>query len=140
MAQKGVVFTTRLSTRECADLFRRGHQSTRRTTARITELLDKVSGQGLADYYTPTSDSPFDALDGEPDFSVGVQVLGGVGGVRAGGTPVHMYVFEQQGQREVQLVSAHGITGGTGSARAVRKFFEQFQNADRGLTVTDGNV
>jgi hypothetical protein len=140
MAQKGVVFTTSLSTKECADLFREGWQSTRRVTARVTEVLDKVTGQGLADFYTPTWDSPFAAIDGVPDFSVGVQVLGGIGGVRAGGTPIHMYVFDRPDEREVQLVSTYTITGGTGAARVVRRFFEQFRTADPELSVTDGNV
>lgn len=140
MAQKGVVFATSLSVKECADLFRQGWQTTRRTTARLTEMLDKVSGHGLADFYTPTSDDPFASVDGVPDFSVGVQVLGGIGGIRAGGTPIHMYVFEGGERREVQLVSTYSVTGGIGAARVVRRFLEQFQGADPNLTISDGNV
>ncbi len=141
MSQKGVVFETTLSIKDCADLFRQGWQTTRGSTSRLTELLDRATGQGLADFYTPTADDdPSASVDGVPDFSVGVQILGGIGGIRAGGTPIHMYIFEQQAKREVQLVSAYSITGGTGAARVVRRFLEQFQAADPQLKITDGNV
>ncbi len=140
MAQKGVVFSTTVTIKACADLFRQGHQSTRGTTARLTELLDKAGRQGLAEFYTPTDDDPFASVDGVPDFSVGVQILGGIGGVRAGGTPIHMYVFEHGSHRQVQLVSTYTITGGTGAARVVRRFLEQFQGADPKLEIAAGNI
>lgn len=139
MAQKGVVFKTTLSSSQCAELFKQGWQSTRGVMGRVTEAVDAVSGQGLRDFYTPTDDA-FSSFERRPDHAIGVQVLSLAGGIRAGGTPIHMYIFEEGAAREVQLVSKYTITGGIGAARVVRKFLSPFQVADPGLKIVDGNV
>lgn len=141
MAQKGVVFTTALSIKECTDVFRQAADGTRGVMGRITEVTAKASGQGeMVGFYTPTFDSPFATVDGVPDFAVGYNVLSLAGGLRAGGTPIHMYLNEQGGRREAQLVVKHGLTGGTGAARVVRKFLQQFQAADPTVHVDQGNI
>src|ERR1700735_3982953 len=115
MSQKGVVFTTALSIKQCTEVFRRAADGTRGVIGRVTEVTAKVSGQGdMVGFYTPTFDSPFAAVDGIPDFSVGYNVLSLAGGLRAGGTPIHMYLNEKAGRREAQLVSKYTITGGMG--------------------------
>jgi hypothetical protein len=91
-----------------------------------------------AGFYEPTA-SPRDRADRRPDFSYGTQIYGLTTAVRSGGTPVHIYVFGDSGHREVQIVSAHGITGGGGSRRAVQKVLDVFKSADPGLKVTDGD-
>lgn len=141
MAQKGVVFSTALSIKQCTEVFRHAAEGTRGLIGRLTEVTAQVSGQGeMVGYYTPTFDSPFDAVDGTPDFSVGYNVLSLAGGLRAGGTPIHMYLNEQKGRREAQLVVKHGITGGTGAARVVRRFLQQFQAADPTVHIDQGNI
>jgi hypothetical protein len=93
-----------------------------------------------AGFYQPTFDSAFDALDESPTFAVGTQIYGLATAARSGGTPLHMYVFDRSRNREVQLVSAHGLTGGGGSRRVVEKAFAVFRAADPTLKVTDGNI
>jgi len=141
MSQKGVVFTTALTIKQCTEVFRHAADGTRGVIGRLTEVTAKVSGQGdMVGFYTPTFDSPFAGVDGIPDFSVGYNVLSLAGGLRAGGTPIHMYLNEKAGRREAQLVSKYTITGGMGAARVVRKFLDQFRAADPTVHVDQGNI
>jgi hypothetical protein len=141
MAQRGVVFSTTLSIGECTDIFRRGAGSARGGWARLTELVAKMKGNGeLAGFYTPTFDSPFAAVDGVPDFAVGINILGPMHGANGPGVSVHMYVDDRQDRREVQLVSQGGLTGGMRAARLTRKFLEQFEVADPNLKISAGNI
>jgi hypothetical protein len=141
MAQKGVVFTTSLSLKQCTDVFRRGAESARGLNARFTEAIAKVKGNGdMTGFYTPSFDSPFASVDGVPDFAVGINILGPMHGANGPGIPVHMYVDEQQKHRSVQLVSRHGLTGGPRSARLTRKFLDEFRAADPHLRVDEGNI
>lgn len=143
MAQKGVVFRTALSVPNCRDVFEKAAGAANGKFGKAMELIPKAAGgtAGLmqAGFYEPTV-SPLDRADRQPDFSIGTQIYGVMTAARSGGTPVHMYVFNDPGHREVQIVSAHGITGGGGSRRVVRKIFEIFKSADPSLEVTDGNI
>jgi hypothetical protein len=139
--QKGIVFTTELTVKQCADVFRRAAGDARGLNAKLTEVVAKAKGNGdLVGFYTPTWDSPFAAVDGVPDFAVGINILGPMHGANGPGTPVHMYVDDRGDRREVQLVSAHGLTGAVRSARLTRKVFDCFEATDPRLTVTDGNI
>lgn len=141
MKQKGVVFTTSLSVKECADLFRDAAESTRGIKARMSETAASVLGNSeTVGYYTPRFDSPFSTVDGVPDFAIGFNVLKFMGGGQGNGTHVHMYVNDQDAERNVQLVSAHGLTGTARSARCVSIFLQQFQSADRALRMIDSNI
>jgi hypothetical protein len=141
MKQKGVVFTTSLSVKQCADLFRNAAESTRGIKARMSEVAASAMGNSeTVGYYTPSFDSPFAAVDGVPDFAIGFNVLKFMGGGQGNGTHVHMYVDDQGSERNVQLVSGHGLTGAARSARCVSIFMQQFQSADRALRVVDGNI
>jgi predicted alpha/beta-fold hydrolase len=105
------------------------------------ELTAKIAGHGdRTGYYTPTFNGAFDAVDGVPDFACGVNILKFSGGAQGNGTPVHMYVDDRGDTRAVQLVSAHGLTGGMRSASLTRKFLERFQAADGQLQITGGNL
>ena len=140
MRQEGVVFATRLSTKECADVFRQAARSARGLGARSGEFAAKVMGKDQSGFFTPSFDSPFAGVDGVPDFAVGVHVGKFVGGGTGAGTTIHMYVDEAQNNRRVQIVSPHGLTGGARSRRFVLKFLKAFQEADPNLSLTDGNV
>jgi hypothetical protein len=141
VAQKGIVFRTNLTIQECASIFRDAAESARGPKAKFSEFAAKVAGNGEAvGFYTPKFDSPFAAVDGIPDFAVGINILKFAGGAQGNATPVHMYVDDRNSHREVQLVSRHGLTGGGRSARLTSIFFEQFKQRDGQLTVTNGNV
>ncbi|HEV7527315.1 MAG TPA: hypothetical protein VGO29_00270 [Solirubrobacteraceae bacterium] len=144
MGQKGVVFTTTMTTRQCGDVFKKAAGAAQGKFGKAMELIPKAAGgtAGLmqAGFYEPTFNSAFDALDERPTFAVGTQIYGVATAARSGGTPFHMYVFDRSQYREVQLVSAHGLTGGGGSRRVVEKALEVFQDADPALTVSDGNI
>jgi hypothetical protein len=141
MGQKGVVFTTSLSVKECANVFRDAADSARGVKGKLFEAAAKGMGNGDATgFYTPNFDSPFAAVDGTPDFSVGINILKFMGGGQGNGTHVHMYVDDRGEARSVQLVSRHGLTGGMRSASLTRKFLDQFQTADSTLRITDGNL
>lgn len=141
MRQKGVVFTTTLTTRECANIFRSTGESVRGAGSRLLETAARVAGNGEhTGYYTPEFSSPFAAIDGVPDFAIGLNILKFAGGAQANGTHVHMYVDDEEKKRTVQIVSKHGLADGGRAARMVRKFFEEFQAADRQLRVTEGNI
>ena len=141
MGQKGVVFTTSLSLKDCANIFRHAAQSSRGAKAKMVEMGARAAGNHDAvGFYTPRFDSPFAAVDGVPDFAIGFNVIKFMGGARGNGTHVHMYVDEKGSTRDVQLISSHGLTGGMRSGRVVSAFFEHFQAADPRLRVTDGNV
>lgn len=137
MGQKGVVFTTTLTIRECSDMFRQAADRVRGGFGRMLSGGAKMANSPYPnDFFTPTFDSPFATVDGVPDFAVGI-VIFAVGGSPK---PVHMYVDEKNSFREVQLISKHGLTGGSRSARITGQFLDQFRSADQNLTVTDGNL
>jgi hypothetical protein len=140
VAQKGVVFLTAMTTGQCGDVFKKAASATQGKVGKALELIPKAAGgtAGLmqAGFYQPT----FDALDERPSYAIGTQIYGLATAARSGGTPLHMYVFDRSGRREVQLVSAHGLTGGGGSRRVVAKALAVFQVVDPALRVTDGNI
>lgn len=142
MGQKGIVFTTQLSTQECANIFRKAADQARsRGMGKLLELSTKLAGnQDTLGFYTPSFSSPFDTVDGTPDFAVGVNIIKFNAGAQGNGTRVHMYVDKEAEQRSVQLVSSHGLIDGGRSARLVRDFFAHFQTADKDLSVTDSNI
>ncbi len=144
MAQKGVVFRTAMTTKQCGEVFKKAAGTAQGTVGKAMELIPKAAGgtAGLmqAGFYKPTFDSAFDALGESPNFAVGTQIYGLATAARSGGTPLHMYVFDRSRHREVQLVSAHGLTGGGGSRRVVEKALAVFRAADPALRVTDGNI
>lgn len=141
MAQKGIVLSTSLSVKDCANIFRAAADATRGFKARLSEVGAKVAGNSdRVGFYTPTFDSPFAAVDGTPDFSIGYNAIKFSGGAQGNGTHVHMYVDDEGDVRNVQIVSKHGLTGGARSARLVESFLEHFQDADRSLRITDGNI
>jgi hypothetical protein len=143
VAQKGVVFRTALSVPHCRDVFEKAASAANGKFGKVMELIPKAAGgtAGLmqAGFYEPTA-SPRNLADRQPDFSYGTQIYGLMTAVRSGGTPLHMYVFSDSGYREVQIVSAHGLTGGGGSRRVVQKALAVFQSADPELKITDGNI
>lgn len=140
MGQKGVVFTTSLTTKQCADLFRQAAGNAHGLGAKVAELSAKAMGNDQSGYFTPKFDSPFAALDGTPDFAVGIFMGKMLAGASGAGTAVHMYVDEDGDHRSVQIVSPHTLTGGMRSARLARKFLEAFESADANLKITDGNI
>jgi hypothetical protein len=140
MGQKGVVFSTTLTTKECADRFRQAAGNARGLTAKFGELTAKVAGNDQSGFFTPTFDSPFAGIDGTPDFAVGIYIGKWVNGASGAGTAIHMYVDEDGDLRNVQIVSPHTLTGATRSARFARKFLEAFQAADPKLQIQDGNI
>jgi hypothetical protein len=143
MAQKGVVFLTAMTTRQCGEVFKEAANTAQGKFGKAMELIPKAAsgtaGLMQAGFYKPTFDSAFDNLHEPPTFAVGTQIYGVTTAARSGGTPLHMYVFDRSRHREVQLVSAHGLTGGGGSRRVVEKALV-FQAADPALRVTDGNI
>lgn len=141
MGQKGVSFTTKLTVKDCADVFRTAGEAARGAKAKLLEASAKVAGHGdRIGYYTPTFDSPFAAVDGVPDFAIGLNILKFNAGVQGNGTPVHMYVDDCGDTRSVQLVSNHSLLEGARAARLIRGFLEQFQRADPTLNITDRNI
>src|SRR4051794_33001295 len=112
MGQKGIVFTTQLSTADCSTVFRHAAANARGATARIAETAAKAMGNDQSGFFTPTFDSPFAAIDGTPDFAVGVHVAKLLNGAMGAGTTIHMYVDEAGGRRGVQIISPHTLTGG----------------------------
>lgn len=141
MGQKGVVFSTTLTVKDCAAVFRAAGDSVRGGMAKMLEVSATVVGHGdRTGYYTPTFDSPFATVDGVPDFAIGVNILKFSAGAQGNGTHVHMYVDDGGDTRTVQLVSNHGLMDGGRSAKFTRKFLGQFKIADRQLRVTDGNI
>ncbi len=106
----------------------------------IGEFAAKLRGNDNSGFFTPTFHSPFAAVDGVPDFAVGVYIGKFIGGGDGAGTVLHMYVDESGDRRDVQIVSPHTLTGGMRSARLARKIFDAFQAADPGLVVTNGNI
>jgi hypothetical protein len=140
MGQKGVVFSTAMSTKQCADLFRQAAGNARGLGAVVSELSAKAMGNDQSGFFTPTFDSPFAGIDGIPDFAVGVYIGKMLNGASGAGTAVHMYVDEDGDHRSVQIVSPHTMMGGMRSAKFARKFLEAFQAADPNLRISDGNV
>ena len=141
MGQKGVVFTTTLTVKDCVGVFRTAGDSARSRMGKLLEASATVAGNSeMTGYYTPTFDSPFAQAEGVPDYAVGVNILKFSAGAQGNGTHVHMYVDNNGATRTVQLVSKHGLMDGGRSAKYVRKFLDQFRDTDRQLRITDGNV
>jgi hypothetical protein len=141
MRQKGIVFTTSLSLRDCGNLFRTTGESVRGKGARLLEVTAKVAGNSdRTGFYTPTFNSPFSQIDGTPDFAIGLNILKFNAGAQGNGTHVHMYVDDNGGHRTVELVSSHGMLDAARSAKFVRRFFEEFQGADPKLQVAETNI
>jgi hypothetical protein len=138
--QKGIVFSTNMTTKECADLFRQAAQSSRGLGAMIGEFAAKVAGNDQSGFFTPNFDSPFAGIDGVPDLAVGVHIGKWMNGASGSGTTMHMYVDDGGAHRSVQIVSPHTLTGGMRAAKFVRKFFDLFRAADPNLQVEDDNI
>lgn len=141
MGQKGVVFDTALSMKDLAQIFRETTESQRNVARKAFEVIAKVGGAGEAvGYYTPNFSSPFAAVDGTPDFAIGVNIMKFAGSAMGNGTHVHMYVDDGGDKRSVQLIAKHGLLDGGRAAKIARLYFENFQAADRAVRVTDGNL
>jgi len=141
MGQKGIVFNTTLTTQVLANVFRSTADKQRGGARKALELVAKVGGAGeVVGYYTPRFDSPFAAVDGVPDFAIGINIIQAFGAGQGDGTHVHMYVDDGGDKRSVQLIAKHGLLGGGRATRIARLFFEQFQAVDRTLQITDGNL
>jgi hypothetical protein len=128
MGQKGIVFSTRLTVKDCADVFRRSADVARGVRARMFEVGARLAGNGdRLGFYTPTFDSPFAGIDGTPDFAVGVNILKFSAGAQGNGTHVHMYVDDSGNSRSVQVVSRHGVLDGGRSGGWYASFSASFR-------------
>lgn len=138
MSIKGVSFTTAMSVKECADAFRLAASQARGMGAKLGEAAARFRGQTSGGFFTPTSDSPFAAVDGVPDFAIGVHIGKMLNGAAGAGTTVHMYVDDRGGRREVQIVSPHSLGGGMRSERFVERFRAAFEASDPSLRAVAG--
>jgi hypothetical protein len=144
MRQKAIVFTTQLSTSECARVFKETGQAARGGARKLLEVSARMGGaRDKTGFYTPTFDPAFAEVEEKPDFMVGVNILKFGPAFTSGpgnGVHLHMYVNDKRTVRKVELVAQHGMTDSGLAAKLVRRFLDSFQTADSGLTVTQGNV
>jgi hypothetical protein len=146
MRQKGVVFITRLGIAECATVFKEAGTASRGGARRLLEVTTHMAGVGDATgFYTPRFDPVFAAVEEQPDFMVGVNILTFGPGLMPGSGPgdgvhIHMYVSDAGAERKVELVAQHKITHGGLAAKLARRFLDAFRGADPGLAVKEGNI
>lgn len=141
MPQKGIVFETRLSIRECSHVFRDAGDSARNPGVRALEIAAKLAGNDdTIGYYTPQFQSPFSVIEKIPDYAVGVNILKFNAGAKGNGTHVHMYVDDRGSGRVVEIVVKCGMLDGYRSTRLTRRFFELFKKADNEIRRIDGNI
>jgi hypothetical protein len=136
MGQKDAFVRTKLSTKDCAQLFQQAAARARGIGSMLGGLAAKLNGKDQSGFFTPTDDSPFSRLDDDkPDFSVGVLIPKFNAGAQGNAAALHMYVWDRGDCREVRLVSPHGVGGGFHAGRLVDKAVETFRAADPSLAV-----
>lgn len=141
MGQKGAVFTTSLPLRDLAAIFREAGESARGGMGKLLELGATMSGNSdTLGFYTPSFDSPFAAIEGSPDFAIGVNILKFNAGAQGNGTHVHMYVDDSGSERMVELFAKHGWLDGGRAARLADQFLRAFRAADPKLVVQESNL
>lgn len=146
MRQKGVVFTTRLSISECAAIFKETGTASRGGARRLLEVTARMGGAGDAvGFYTPSFDPVFAAVEEQPDFMVGVNIMTFGPGLMPGSGPgdgvhMHMYVNDTGGARKVELVAQHKMGAAGAAAKIARRFLDAFRGADSELAVKEGNI
>lgn len=135
MGTKESALKTSMTVSQCGELFKRASRDARGFGSKVGGLAAKVRGRDQSGFFTPTSDSPFDALDGDkPAFSVGVLIPRMLNGGDGAVTAVHMYVWDRGDAREERLVSPHGITGGMHASSVLERVTAAFRAADRHAT------
>lgn len=141
MGDKGVVFQTKLSIQECGNIFRDTAEGARGIGRKSIETIVKMRGGGEAvGYYTPTFNSPFAAIDGVPDFAIGINLARFMNGANGAGFNVQLYVDDEGERRNVELHCRYGGLGGGTATKHVTQFLEQFRAADPQLVVTQSNI
>jgi hypothetical protein len=122
-----------LSVKECAQVFQ---QAAGRLGSRVGRTLGRFGAHSGNDFYTPTDDSPFAALDDDkPDFAVGTGISKFNAGAKGNASFVRMYVWDREAVREVVLACAHPLGGGIHAQRSVNGFVTAFKNADASCVV-----
>lgn len=137
MRTEGVRCSSALDVKALGQTFRSVTQSMYGMGQKVGSFARTFSGYGATkmEYFTPTKDSPFDALDDDPvAFSVGVSIpkFSGTGG---GVVTLHLYVWDRGSSREVLLVSPHTSTTGHSAKKALSKVLGSFQQLDPSLSV-----
>jgi hypothetical protein len=131
MGQKAAVVHTKLSTKQCAELFQQTAERSRGIGSRLGGFAAQMTGKDQSGYFTPTDDSPFSLLDDDkPNFSVGVLIPKFNAGGQGNAAALHMYVWDRGESREVRLISPHNFGGGAHASRLVGKAVETFRVAD----------
>jgi hypothetical protein len=131
MGSKQARLSTTLTVKQCAEVFRQGASQARGIGSMIGGLAAKAAGNDQSGFFTPSSNSPFAALDDDPPvFSVGALIPKFSAGAQGNGTAIHMYVWDRGATRLVHLLSPHGLGGGMHASKLVTKVGAAFEAAD----------
>jgi hypothetical protein len=139
MRTSGVRVTTQLEMKELGALFQTATRGMFGAGKKVGAFFRTMSGYGDTkfEFFTPSSDSPFDALDDDqPAFSVGANIpkFSGTGG---GTVTLHMYVWDRGGRREVLLASPHTLNTGHSANKAIERIVQEIQSRDPSLQLVE---
>jgi hypothetical protein len=132
MKAKRAKFQSQLPTKQIADLFQQ-------EAHRQLGVGGKVGGffrnQRLT-FSKPTSNGAFAEFEDHPDFEVlaNIPKLGKIGGED---TVVHMYVWDEGGNRLVEFVCPHTIGGIVAASRSIEGFSAALRGADQSASLVE---
>lgn len=116
---------TRLTLKECADVFRAASQE-----SGFAQLRGRMQGIH-ANFYTPDMSNPFSTVDtNDPAFAVGFKLSSGM--------DIHMYVYELDGDRRRVEFFAADLSSFAGKRNSlISKYVGALCNADSTARVID---
>jgi len=107
MKSFGAEFTTTMSPREIDDVFKQAAESTSYTgfAGRWLEKANKKAGGQRNEFFTPREEAGYHGDDEAPIFTIGYEQIHREGAANPEiHHAVHMYVYEQDGVRRVELI------------------------------------
>lgn len=130
MAGKTQLVKTRLTVAQCAEVFREVGNSLNSGWRGALSAVSEMRGMGNSGFFTPEGSSPFAQFEDRPAFSIGTSFAKFSAGASGNVDVVHMYVWEVDGARVVELYSPHGLLGGAGALQRLSRFAAAFQSRD----------
>jgi len=134
----GVDFATVLSLQDISSVFQQAVEESRGSGSKLAGSVAKWYGNssGQPEFFKPVDDSPFSELETDKeDFAVGVHIPKMSGGAQGAARTVQMFVWNRGDQRQVRLVSPHGMTEGRGANKLIESFVKSFRARDPRLQI-----
>jgi hypothetical protein len=141
MRVAGFTVFSSLGVKENADLFKSTTSGMYGGSAKFAAGVRRISGQMKTaqrlEFFKPTNDSPFSALDDDvEDFAVGVSIPKAVG-TGGGSIVLQLFVWDRGDRREARVRSPYSIGSASSTRKALNALGLAYQEADPGAAIRE---